>query len=94
MEGSEFKMEADAVIMALGTSPNPMSLSLIHIWSWDRPGIRRRSAGCSTSRSSGTSFDEPGPGAGRREKLQQLGQQDGGLPLLSGIKGFETVHRF
>ena len=25
MEGSEFKMEADAVIMALGTSPNPMS---------------------------------------------------------------------
>ena len=25
MEGSEFRMEADAVIMALGTSPNPMS---------------------------------------------------------------------
>ena len=24
MEGSEFKMEADAVIMALGTSPNPL----------------------------------------------------------------------
>src|SRR5699024_11017278 len=25
VEGSEFKVEADAVIMALGTSPNPMS---------------------------------------------------------------------
>lgn len=29
----------------------------------------------------------------RGEKLQQLGQQDGRLLLLSGIKGFKTVHR-
>ena len=60
------------------------------------PGFGRRSAGCSTT--SRSQWDiismNRDQGAGQREKLQQLGQQDGGLPLLSRIKGFETVHRF
>ena len=37
--GSEFKMEVDAVIMALGTSPNPMSYE-------GTPGLEKTRKGC------------------------------------------------
>ena len=39
IQGSEFTMEADAVIMALGTSPNPMSYG-------GTPGLERTRKGC------------------------------------------------
>ena len=39
VEGSEFKTEVDAVIMALGTSPNPMSYD-------GTPGLEKNKKGC------------------------------------------------
>ena len=39
VQGSEFQMEVDAVIMALGTSPNPMSYA-------GTPGLERTRKGC------------------------------------------------
>ncbi len=39
IEGSEFKMEVDAVIMALGTKPNPMSYE-------GTPGLEKTRKGC------------------------------------------------
>ena len=39
IQGSEFKMEVDAVIMALGTSPNPMSYA-------GTPGLEKTRKGC------------------------------------------------
>ena len=39
IQGSEFKMEVDAVIMALGTSPNPMSYD-------GTPGLEKTRKGC------------------------------------------------
>ena len=39
VEGSEFKMEADTVIMALGTKPNPMSYE-------GTPGLDKSPKGC------------------------------------------------
>ena len=39
IQGSEFKTEVDAVIMALGTSPNPMSYD-------GTPGLEKTRKGC------------------------------------------------
>ena len=39
IEGSEFKMEVDAVVMSLGTQPNPMSYD-------GTPGLEKTRKGC------------------------------------------------
>ena len=39
IEGSEFKMEVDAVVMSLGTQPNPMSYD-------GTPGLEETRKGC------------------------------------------------
>ncbi len=53
IQGSEFTMEADAVIMALGTSPNPMSYG-------GTPGLERTRKGCVAADEAGHTSVEGG----------------------------------